>query len=134
MPDIGLFTAPLQVPYNGLKFLSINQGLCPAVLDNELKLIRHETPIQRHNNSADLCDSDKRLDKLNTIHQTQCDPITVTDTQKAKLMAEPIRSCIKFREGESSTARSIDIGLPIRANVRSTSEEGSDIDIHAPRS
>jgi hypothetical protein len=134
MPDIGLFTAPLQVPYNGLKCLSINQRFGAAVLDYELKLIRHKAPIQRHDNPANLCDSDKRLDKLNTIHQTQCDPITVPHAQKSKLMAEPIGPHIQFGEGESGAARSIDIGLSIRANVRSAGEERSNIHIHATRS
>ena len=65
---IGLVATTMELTHRVDEFFAEDKCSRTAVLENKFKLVRHQAPIERNNDAADLGDREIGFDKLGTIH------------------------------------------------------------------
>ena len=69
--QVGLVAAALQLGHHRREVLGIQQHGGAGILEDELQLVGHQPPVQRHVDRADLGHREEGLDELGAVHQQQ---------------------------------------------------------------
>jgi len=127
--DVRLRPAGLKFRRGGQELLAVEEDGRAGVLQDELELVGHEPPVERHHDAAQLRDREECGDELVRVHHQQGDPVTFLDPAR-QCTGDLVGPVVQLRVGEPAARRHVVEGLEVGVDVGALGEDLADVDSH----
>ena len=129
--NVGAVAAGMQVGHELREVVVEDEPGGTGVLEDELQLIPHQPPVERHHHGADLAEREERLDELGAVHHEQAHPLALADAGAKKGIRHPVRAQVQLLEVEPLPRVAVHIRLPLRRQKRPLREPPTNVVFHA---
>jgi hypothetical protein len=116
--------------YGVQEFIAEHQARGAAVFQDELELIRHQTPVQRHDHGTHLGKGEVGLHEFGTVHQQQPDAFTLGDAVIKQGIRQPVAAFVQFTKREPHVAVAVDIRFAVRRQQSAFCEQMAQVVTH----
>ena len=112
VPNVRFLATGMQLSHHIDKLMAVDQAAGTAVFQDELELVGHQPPVERHHHRPDFAQGEVRFHELRAVHQQQAHTFAFLQAVGQELVRQTVAARVELLIGEPLVSMAVYVCFP----------------------